>query len=251
MPLPQALPPGHCAALFPGRADGFGPLTRYLTGRCPAWTSVLISPYGTNFPPPSRSGWAPAAFERSVSKGTVIHDGSGDCAGLLVVLDGQLRAYILSQEGREVTLYRLFPGDICLFSASCAMNGLGAGPHRRGPEGHPVGGNSGRTVPAGCPGCAPLANYVSQLMASRFAQVTWLLQQILWQRQDKRLAAFLVEESAVEGSQTLSLTHDRIASHLGTAGKWSPASCATSSPRAWSNSPGAPSCSRTWRACAV
>ena len=66
-------------------------------------------------------------------------------------------------------------------------------------------------------GCAPLANYVSQLMASRFAQVTWLLQQILWQRQDKRLAAFLVEESAVEGNQTLSLTHDRIASHLGTA----------------------------------
>lgn len=158
-----------------------------------------------------------AAFERSVSKGTVIHDGSGDCAGLLVVLDGQLRAYILSQEGREVTLYRLFPGDICLFSASCAMNGLELDLTVEAQKDTRLAVIPGELFQQAAQGCAPLANYVSQLMASRFAQVTWLLQQILWQRQDKRLAAFLVEESAVEGNQTLSLTHDRIASHLGTA----------------------------------
>lgn len=158
-----------------------------------------------------------AAFERSVSKGTVIHDGSGDCAGLLVVLDGQLRAYILSQEGREVTLYRLFPGDICLFSASCAMNGLELDLTVEAQKDTRLAVIPGELFQQAARDCAPLANYVSQLMASRFAQVTWLLQQILWQRQDKRLAAFLVEESAVEGNQTLSLTHDRIASHLGTA----------------------------------
>ena len=54
---------------------------------------------------------------RSVPKGTILHNGDMDCTGLLLVKSGQLRAYILSDEGREITLYRLFDRDMCLFSA--------------------------------------------------------------------------------------------------------------------------------------
>ncbi len=57
----------------------------------------------------------------SVKAGTVVHNGSMDCLGLLLIQSGQLRVYTLSEEGREVTLYRLFELDICLFSASCVM----------------------------------------------------------------------------------------------------------------------------------
>ena len=53
--------------------------------------------------------------------GTVIHNGQTDCLGLLLIRSGQLRVYTLSDEGREITLYRLFEMDICLFSASCVM----------------------------------------------------------------------------------------------------------------------------------
>ena len=49
--------------------------------------------------------------KRFAQKGTILHNGSADCVGL--VQTGQLRAYILSDEGKEVTLYRLFPGDVC------------------------------------------------------------------------------------------------------------------------------------------
>ena len=62
--------------------------------------------------------------ERKVSKGTVIHNGNMDCTGLLLVKSGQLRAYILSDEGREITIYRLFERDMCLFSASCIMRSI-------------------------------------------------------------------------------------------------------------------------------
>ena len=55
---------------------------------------------------------------RQIPRGTAIHRGSLDCTGLLVVEAGQLRAYILSEEGREITIYRLLEGDVCLFSAS-------------------------------------------------------------------------------------------------------------------------------------
>ena len=70
------------------------------------------------------------AVLRKVDKGTVIHNGTViyngtvECTGLLLVISGQLRAYILSDEGREISLYRLFDRDICLFSASCMMNSI-------------------------------------------------------------------------------------------------------------------------------
>ena len=61
---------------------------------------------------------------REVKKGTMLHDGTLDCTGLFLVRDGQLRAYILSEEGREITLYRLFERDMCLLSASCIVHSL-------------------------------------------------------------------------------------------------------------------------------
>lgn len=64
------------------------------------------------------------AVLRKVDKGNVIHNGTVKCTGLLLVKSGQLRAYILSDEGREISLYRLFDQDICLFSASCMMNSI-------------------------------------------------------------------------------------------------------------------------------
>ena len=51
-------------------------------------------------------------ISRRVEKGTVIHNGSVDCTGLILVKSGQLRAYLLSDEGREITMYRLFDRDM-------------------------------------------------------------------------------------------------------------------------------------------
>ena len=53
-----------------------------------------------------------------------MHSGDADCTGLLLVQSGQLRAFMLSPEGREITLYRLFQRDLCLLSASCMMRSI-------------------------------------------------------------------------------------------------------------------------------
>ena len=45
----------------------------------------------------------------------------------------------------------------------------------------------------------------------------WLMEQIMWKSFDKRLAAFLLEESRLEESPVLKITHEKIAAHLGTA----------------------------------
>ena len=65
-----------------------------------------------------------SAIRCRAKKGGIIHGGTEECLGLLLICSGQLRAYIYSEEGREITLYRLFERDICLLSASCMMNGI-------------------------------------------------------------------------------------------------------------------------------
>ena len=154
---------------------------------------------------------------RSVPKGTVVHNGSLDCTGLLLVKSGQLRAYLLSDEGREITICRFFEMDICMFSASCVMPDMQFDILVEAEKDTEI-----WIIPA----ClyqnlmeesVAVANYSRNLITNHFSEVMWLMEQVMWKSFDKRLANFLIEESVVEDSLSLKLTHEKIANHLGTA----------------------------------
>lgn len=152
---------------------------------------------------------------RKVEKETVIHNGNDDCTGLILIKSGQFRAYILSNEGREITVYRLFDRDMCLFSASCIMNSIQFDiviEAEKDTEFWIIPSDIYKSV---MQDSAPLANYTNEIMASRFSDVMWLIEQIMWKSLDKRLVAFLIEESAIEETDILKLTHEIIANHLG------------------------------------
>ena len=152
---------------------------------------------------------------RKVKKGTILHNGSADCTGLLLIKAGQLRAYILSDEGREITIYRLFDRDMCLFSASCILNSIQFEitiTAEKDTEFWLIPSELYKNL---LTESAPLANYTNELMAARFSDVMWLIEQVLWKSLDKRLAAFLLEEAAIEDSNELKITHEIIANHLG------------------------------------
>ena len=155
------------------------------------------------------------AFRR-IQKGTVIHNGSADCAGLLVVKSGQLRAYILSDEGREITVYRLFERDICLFSASCILRSAQFDITIEAEKDTDLWVIPPEVYRGVMEASAPAANYTNEIMAARFSEVMWLVEQILWKSMDRRVASFLLEETAIEGMSRLSITHETIARHLGT-----------------------------------
>ena len=152
---------------------------------------------------------------RTVKKGTVIHNGGDDCIGLLLVKSGQLRAYILSDEGREITIYRLFDRDMCLFSASCMMRSIQFDITIEAEKDSDLWIIPVEVYQNIMAESAPVANYTNELMATRFSDVMWLIEQIMWKSLDKRLSAFLLEESAIEDSNTLKITHETIANHLG------------------------------------
>ena len=149
-------------------------------------------------------------------KGDLIHTG-GDCMGLVLVASGQLRAYTITEDGREITKYRMFERDICLFSASCMMHSIQFDITLSAEKDTDV-----ILIPSDIyrgimENCAPLANYTNEIMASRFSDVMWLIDQIMWKSFDKRLAEFLLEECSLEETNTLKITHETIANHLGTA----------------------------------
>ena len=152
---------------------------------------------------------------RSAPKGTVLHNGDMDCTGLLLVKSGQLRAYILSDEGREITLYRLFDRDMCLFSASCMMRSIQFEVTIEAEKDSRLWIIPPEVYQRLMEESAHVANYTNELMASRFSEVMWLMEQIMWKSLDKRLAAFLLEEAAIEGTDELKITHETIANHLG------------------------------------
>jgi len=152
-----------------------------------------------------------------VKKGTVLHDSGVDCLGLLLIRSGQLRVYILSEDGREITIYRLFDRDMCLFSASCVMPNM---------QFNAIIEAEKDTELWSIPACLyknlmdeslPVAAYSNDLMSSYFTELMWLVEQIMWKSFDKRLAAFLLEETVLEDSDLLKITHEKIANHLGTA----------------------------------
>ncbi len=152
---------------------------------------------------------------RTVKKGTVLHNGDNDCTGLLLIKSGQLRAYILSDEGREITIYRLFERDMCLFSASCMMRSIQFDITIEAEKDTDLWIIPAEVYQSMMEESAPVANYTNELMATRFSDVMWLIEQIMWKSLDKRVAAFLLEEISIEGTDTLKITHEAVANHLG------------------------------------
>ena len=156
-------------------------------------------------------------IEKKAEKGTILHTGMNDCIGLLVIKSGQIRAYITSDEGREITIYRLFEHDICMLSASCVMNSIQFDitiSVEKDAEFFviPVG-----TFKKLMDQSLVVSNYMNQVMGARLSEAMWLIEQVMWKSFDKRLAHFLMEESVLEDTKVLKITHEKIAAHMGSA----------------------------------
>lgn len=167
--------------------------------------------------PEQRRRLSAAVTERVIPKGRVLHRGGLDCTGLLLVRSGQLRAFILSDEGREITIYRLIELDVCLFSASCVLRNIQFDVSLEAEKETRAWVIPPDVYRALAEESAAVANYTNALMSSRFSEVMWLMEQVMWKSFDRRLADFLLRESALEETTALSITHERIANHLGSA----------------------------------
>ena len=150
------------------------------------------------------------------AKGTVIHDGS-ECSGVFLIRSGCLRVYMMSEKGKDITLYRLYSGDLCMLSASCVLQEITFDvmiDAEEDTECYVISGPAFASVSERNP---KVKIFSLETAISRFSDVMWVMQQILFMKMDQRLAIFLSDESSRIGSDVIPLTHEQIARYMGSA----------------------------------
>ena len=90
----------------------------------PEYLLAHTLPFWPELSPEEQDTLKRSVLPSNVPKGTVTHRADQECQGLLLLLSGQLRVYLLSEEGREVTLYRVRAGELCVMSSSCLMDAI-------------------------------------------------------------------------------------------------------------------------------
>ena len=157
------------------------------------------------------------AILKRLKKGYNVHSSSEECTGLIIVRSGELRVYMLSEDGREITLYRLFENDVCVLSASCVIESITFDVFIDAEEDSEIIiVNSGAlneivsdNIYAEC--------FMLKKATERFSEVMWVMQQILFFKADRRVAIFLIDEMNKTKSAMLNITHDKIARYIGSA----------------------------------
>lgn len=157
------------------------------------------------------------SFVKKYKKGDMIHTAEDDCIGLILIRSGNIRAYFLSENGKEITLYRLFEKDSCILSASCMMKNITFNISMEVERDTDV-----VIIPLQVYNLLNSSNlnvqsFTNELVSSRFSDVMWIVEQIVFMSFDKRLAIFLMEQSAIENSNIITMTHENIAKNLGSA----------------------------------
>ena len=157
------------------------------------------------------------SFHRSYNKSSLIYNGSIECLGVILVLNGILRASLLSEDGKDITLYRLFQGDVCILSASCLLNNITFDISINVIEEAEIIIIPYHYISSIIEQNTEIANFVQDITYHRFSDVMWTLEQILFMSLDERLAAYLYDECLQTKSNVLHTTHATIALNIGSA----------------------------------
>ena len=154
---------------------------------------------------------------RKYHAGQNVYSALNECVGVLIVKSGELRTYIMSEEGREITLYRLSDGDICVLSASCILQNITFDVYIDAERDTEVLLISAAYFSKLIEQNIYAENFALKIAVDMFSEVMWTMEQILFMSFDKRLAVFLLDEISKTGNNILDMTHEQIAKYMGSA----------------------------------
>lgn len=150
-------------------------------------------------------------------KDSSIHTADLDCVGLLLPKTGTLRVYILSEEGREITLYRIRSGSVCILSAACVLQSITFDVSIDAVTDCELLQLDSAVFLSIMQENIYVEAFAYKKATERFSDAMWAMQQILFMSFDRRLALFLLDETSKTGSQSLRMTHEEVAKYMGSA----------------------------------
>jgi len=153
--------------------------------------------------------------KNEIIEGTQLITGSSECSGLFLVNSGRIRAFIVSEEGREITLYRLSSKDLCIMSASCIMSDLNFSVYLEVEDSGIL-----YILPTGIYDSISSRNinvkeFTISVISEKFSQVMNTIDRVFFAGIPRRIAYFLLEQREMNNSDILKFTHDDIAKNIG------------------------------------
>lgn len=183
--------------------------------QCPAFFKQYFS-FWEQLTPAQQQTLCAATHPLHCDKGENVH-GTGGCTGVLVIQSGCLRGYLLSEEGREITLFRAYPGEVVFLSAPCAMRQITLEVMIDAEEETDLLVIDGSAYASVTSENIYAENFSLRAVTARLSDAIWVMEQIMFMRFDRRLASFLLDEMDKSGHPQLKMTHDQIARYMGTA----------------------------------
>jgi len=158
-----------------------------------------------------------SSFLRSYEKDEILFGQGGSCLGMVHVISGKIRASVISEEGREITLFRVCENENCVLSASCVISQLTFDTVITAEENTEV-----MILPSTAFAKLTEENiyvkcFMYEVISERFSSVMWVMQAIIFQRFDKRLARFLVEYFDRTDEKEIRMTQEAIAKEVNSA----------------------------------
>lgn len=153
----------------------------------------------------------------SCAKKTALHFGGGECAGVQIIETGRARVFITSQNGGEITLFRLLAGDVSILSAACMINGMDIEMNMEMETDTII-----CTIPKSVYKIlydtnGDVKDYTLEMISEKFSDIMWLFNQYVFSNVASRLAGALLEHRVLEKKEILVITHEALARDVGTA----------------------------------
>ena len=174
-------------------------------------------PFWANLSPDEKAIVSQRAITKRFNKDQLVSSNSSACLGIILILSGGIRVSLISDEGREVTLYRAHANEFCVSTAFCVIQQLTFEAIVTAEEDTTV-----LVIPSSV--CARLMDsnihvraFVFENSTKRYSQTIWAIQQMLFKRFDQRLASYLILAYEQNRSDELKKTQEEIARDVNSA----------------------------------
>ncbi len=151
-------------------------------------------------------------FEKHYTLNENIFD-ANNCGGLVFVKSGKIRVFMLSQTGKEITLFYLNQGEACIMNYQCFLTDISFDVHFTAAENTDMLLLPNSYIEPLHKKYFGLQKYFMATMSGRISEIMWLVEQIAFTSLDKRIANLLLNKN----TKVIYITHDELAKELGTA----------------------------------
>lgn len=152
-------------------------------------------------------------IEQVLSGGTLLKEEGG----MLLLLKGSIRVYLLSEEGREVTLFHLRPGDVCTLGIAGVSEQLPFAPQMVVEEDCRFLMTQVSDLKSLVEESLEVRSFVHERVSRHLVRMIGAMERILFLHVDRRLASFLLGEYHRTGSREIRMTHEEIAQQISSA----------------------------------